>query len=147
MASPSYTGYRVSTQLVREGRATRKVDLSNDERVARFMRGLVDRDREVFCAILVDVKNVAIGVHEVSVGTLDATIVQPREVFKAAILASAASVILAHNHPSGDPEPSPEDMKITRQMVDAGEVLGIPVLDHVIVGDGEHVGLASRGLV
>jgi proteasome lid subunit RPN8/RPN11 len=77
----------------------------------------------------------------VSVGSLDSSIVHPREVFKEAISASAASVIFVHNHPSGDPGPSPDDIELTRRLVEAGKLLGIVVLDHVIVGDGAYLSL------
>jgi DNA repair protein RadC len=92
-------------------------------------------DREHFVVLLLDTQNQIIGIHTVTVGTLDASLVHPREIFKPAILANAASVLLAHNHPSGDPTPSAEDRSVTRQMVAAGGVIGIEVLDHVIVGD------------
>lgn len=85
--------------------------------------------------LLLDTQNQIIGIHTVTIGTLDAALVHPREIFKPAILANAASVILAHNHPSGDPTPSAEDRTVTRQVVAAGTTLGIEVLDHVIVGE------------
>jgi DNA repair protein RadC len=81
----------------------------------------------------------------VSRGSLNASIVHPREVFRPAILGSAASVILVHNHPSGDPEPSEEDLSITRRLAQVGELLGIPVLDHVVVGKRGFVSLRARG--
>ena len=92
--------------------------------------------REQFVVLLLNSRNRVIGAETVTEGTLTGSIAHPREVFKAAILAHAAAVIVAHNHPSGDPEPSDEDKEITRQLVRSGEVLGIPLLDHVIIGDG-----------
>src|SRR5207244_2397556 len=83
----------------------------------------------------------------VSVGSLDATIVHPREVFKPAILMNAAQILVAHNHPSGDPEPSPEDRLITNRLSQVGETLGIELLDHVIVGDQTFVSLKQRGQI
>ena len=83
----------------------------------------------------------------VSIGSLNASIVHPREVFKPAVLASAASIVLVHNHPSGDPEPSEEDVSITKRLVDAGELLGIGVLDHVIVAERGVVSFRSRKLL
>jgi DNA repair protein RadC len=93
-------------------------------------------DREHFVVILVDRKNRLIGIHTVSVGSLTASVVHPREVFKVAILSNAAAILCGHNHPSGDPQPSQEDRSLTRRLVQAGQVLGIEVLDHVIIGDG-----------
>ncbi len=92
-------------------------------------------DRKHFVVLLLDTQNQVIGIHTVTVGTLDASLVHPREVFKPAILANAASVILAHNHPSGDPTPSAEDRAVTRQLVTAGGLLGIQVHDHVVLGE------------
>ncbi|MGE5580024.1 MAG: RadC family protein [Bacillota bacterium] len=97
-------------------------------------RHLSDLDREHFCILHLNSRNQVIGRDDVSIGTLDATIVHPREIFKNSIKKSAARVILVHNHPSGDPSPSDDDLKITKRMVDAGKLLGIPVADHVIVG-------------
>jgi DNA repair protein RadC len=94
-----------------------------------------DPEKEAFVVFLLDRKNRVKGWHLVSLGTVDASLVHPREVFRAACVASAASVIVAHHHPSGDPSPSAEDVKITRQLVAAGQVLGIPVLDHVVIGE------------
>ena len=91
---------------------------------------------EVFVALLLDVKHRPVREERVSVGVLDGSLIHPREVFAAAVRERAAAVILLHNHPSGDPAPSPEDREVTRRLRDAGGILGIPVLDHVIVGDG-----------
>ena len=85
--------------------------------------------------------------HELSRGCLDSSLVHPREVFKVAILSNAAGLLLLHNHPSGDPNPSADDVALTRRLVDAGDLLGIPVLDHIIVGDGRFVSLKQLGYV
>ena len=114
---------------------------------------LRDLDREFFCALLLNTKNALLKVSEVSKGSLNASIVEPREVFKDAIAASAASMILAHNHPSGDPTPSSEDIAITKRLVKAGELLNIAVLDHIILGqrtqgrDQDFVSLKELGLM
>ena len=97
---------------------------------------LQDEPGEVFAILCLSTKHRVIAYHEVSRGTLDATLVHPREVFKAALLSNAASIILTHNHPSGDPTPSPDDNHLTRRLVDAGKLIGVEVLDHIIVGDG-----------
>lgn len=126
--------YRV--QLVRE-KGGSKTGIEGPEHVAQVLsRYLEHADREHFVALMLDAKNKIIGIHTVSVGSLFVAIVSPREVFKAAILANAASVIVAHNHPSGDVTPSPEDIQVTRTLHQAGKLLDIEVLDHVIVGEG-----------
>src|SRR5207247_6856225 len=89
--------------------------------------------REHFLVLLLNARHEVMAKETVSVGSLNASIVHPREVFKPAVLASAASVVLVHNHPSGDPDPSEEDLTITKRLVEVGELLGISVLDHVIV--------------
>jgi DNA repair protein RadC len=96
---------------------------------------LHEEPEEHFCIFCLNTKNKIVGVHTISIGSLNATIVHPREVFKAALLNNAAAIICIHNHPSGDPEPSKEDIEITRRLVEAGEILGIRVLDHVIIGE------------
>ena len=100
---------------------------------------------EVMLAVSLTAKHRVIGVSVVGRGGLDHVPCDPREVFRAAFLANAAAVILAHNHPSGDPEPSAPDLEVTRRVTDAGRLLGIPLLDHVIVGDGCFVSMRSMG--
>lgn len=107
---------------------------------------LRDLDREHFVVVLLDTKNRVIGSETVSVGTLSSSVVHPREVFKPAIKASAANVILAHNHPTGHLEPSPEDRRVTKRLAEAGETIGIGVLDHVVIGEG-YASLKERGLL
>ncbi len=109
----------------------------------------VDDDKEHFWLLLLNSQNHLSLVHEVSVGTQSASLVHPREVFGPALREGASSLILVHTHPSGDPTPSREDIRLTRQLVDAGRLLDIKVHDHVIVGNGtwEWVSLADRGLV
>jgi DNA repair protein RadC len=106
-----------------------------------------DSDREHFDALLLDTRNRVVGVHCVSVGSLNASVVHPREVFKAAILANAAAVILGHNHPSGDESPSAEDTALTQRLKQAGEILGIPVLDHLVLGESAFHSFRERGLL
>jgi DNA repair protein RadC len=128
--------YRV--QLVRETAATNtRKQLRSSKDVADLLWQFLDQvDREHFVVIMVDRKNRLIGINTVSIGSLTASIVHPREVFKVAILSNAAEIICVHNHPSGDPQPSPEDQALTQRLVEAGKLLGIEVLDHVIIGDG-----------
>ena len=111
-----------------------------------FKQHFAALDREQFVVVLLDGKNQVLGFNVVSVGTLTAALVHPREVFKASILASAAAIILLHNHPSGDPEPSAEDKAITERLRQVGDLVGIRVLDHVILGDeGKFVSMADVG--
>jgi len=104
-------------------------------------------DREHFRVVLLNTRHDVLAVEDVAVGGLNSAIIHPREVFKAAIRWSAAAVILVHNHPSGDPEPSGDDLRITARLRDAGRVVGIEVLDHVVVGDGRYVSLRERGVL
>jgi DNA repair protein RadC len=106
-----------------------------------------DTDREEMLVILLDTKNKVIGVNTVAVGILNSCLIHPANVFKPAILCNAASIILAHNHPSGDPTPSPDDRRVTQQIYEAGQILGIELLDHLVIGDNERfVSLKSSGV-
>lgn len=104
-------------------------------------------DREYFRCILLTTKNQVIRVETVSVGSLNSSIVHPREVFKTPLKCSAAAVVLVHNHPSGDPTPSKEDLDVTKRLVECGKLLGIEVLDHVVVGDQRYVSFKEQGLI
>jgi len=104
-----------------------------EQAAAAFCALLGDPDREYFVALLLNGKNQISGIYQISQGSLNQSIVTPRETFKAAILANAAGMILAHNHPSGDLTPSSEDLAITRRLKEAGDLLGIKILDHIIV--------------
>lgn len=112
-----------------------------------FRQFIGDCDREVFCIMTLDTKNQPTALHEVSCGTLNASLVHPRETYKLAILANAASIIGCHNHPSGDPTPSSEDVEITERIRDAGLLMGIELLDHIVLGEGSFVSLKERGLM
>jgi DNA repair protein RadC len=114
---------------------------------AAFGPLMEDLKREVFRVALLDAQNGLLRDIVVSEGTLSASLVHPREVFKPAILESAASVILLHNHPSGDPTPSREDVRLTRQLVECARLLDLRVHDHVIVGRGRFISLAERGMI
>jgi DNA repair protein RadC len=114
------------------------------ERMRLAMR---DLPHEEFHVLLLSTQNEILRDLQVTRGTLDASLVHPREVFRPAIAEAAASVILVHNHPSGDPSPSAEDRAVTRQLASAGELLGISVLDHVIVGEGRYVSFAEAGMM
>ena len=124
--------------LVRDA-SIKVADKSADSPVAvvEILRAHIgNADREHFVALFVNARNQIIGINTVSVGTLSASLVHPREIYKPAILISAAAVIIGHNHPSGDQQPSAEDKATTRRLVQAGQLLGIPILDHIIIGEG-----------
>jgi len=120
---------------------------SPEEASALFMSQFKGLDKEHFRAVLLNTKNHVLKTAEISVGSLDASLVHPRECFRPAVAASAASIILMHNHPSGDPEPSADDINITKRLKETGKVLGIEVLDHIIFGTGKYVSLKEKGLL
>jgi DNA repair protein RadC len=111
---------------------------SPTDSAAALLALLQDEPTEVFAILCLTTKHRVIAYHEVSRGTLDSTLVHPREVFKAALLANAAAIIVCHNHPSGDPTPTIDDVEVTRRLAASGQVLGIELLDHIIVGDGRY---------
>ncbi|MEO7729782.1 MAG: JAB domain-containing protein [Kofleriaceae bacterium] len=133
--------------LVREAEApafaTPTLRTSTD--VADAFRFLIDRDREEFWIAALDQRHRIIATHQVSIGTLTASLVHPREVVKPLVLCSAATTVLVHNHPSGDPSPSAEDHAITERLVNVCALLGIAVLDHVIIGAARHYSFADVG--
>lgn len=115
--------------------------------IVNVVLDLYSESVEKFGILTLNTKNQVAGVHILSVGTLNASMVHPREVFKAAVLNNAASIVCFHNHPSGDPTPSPEDIEITKRLVDAGEIMGIQVLDHIVVGDNRFYSLKEKGMM
>jgi DNA repair protein RadC len=109
--------------------------IKNVDDITKVIRGeLLDKDREHLICLNLSARHFVIGLHTVSIGTLTASLAHPREIFKAAIIQGAAGIIIAHNHPSGDPSPSEEDVRLTKRVSQAGQILGIPLLDHVVVG-------------
>ena len=136
-------GRRVTTLAPVE----RPIIRTPDDVAALLMPRFRYETKESFIAILLSTKNHVLKTPVISVGSLNASIVHPRELFREAINASAAAVILAHNHPSGDPAPSPEDVSLTRKLVDAGKLLDIPVLDHIVLGDGKYISFKEKGIL
>jgi DNA repair protein RadC len=138
-------------QLVREGEQCligRPVVVQPQDAVHVFTNYLSGKDRECFAVLMLDTRSRYIGLNTVSVGTIDSALVNPREVFKAAILTNAASILVCHNHPSGDPEPSPQDRMVTHRLMEAGKVLGIEVLDHLVIGErGSYRSLKQLGMI
>lgn len=128
------------TELVREGSLKYEENSITGPKIAAeilqdYLRGV---DREHFVVLMLNAKNKVIGINTVSVGTIDTSLIHPRETFKAAILCNASRIILGHNHPSGDPYPSKEDKMITERLKEAGKILGIQVLDHIVIGDKKY---------
>lgn len=115
--------------------------------VAEAFKDTQNMAQEGFFVITLDVKMKMIDKHLITLGLVDSSLVHPREVFRAAILDNAVCIAIAHNHPSGDPSPSPEDIRITRQLIDAGKVLNISIIDHVIIGRPSYFSLRENGLV
>jgi DNA repair protein RadC len=139
--------FELAKRVDREGSAGGKTPVKVPaDAVAVARNRLKDKQKEYFLAILVDTRGQVIKTCEVSIGSLDSSIVHPREVFKEAIAASAASVIFVHNHPSGDPTPSTEDIGLNKRLMEAGAILGIGVLDHIIIGNPDFVSLRERGM-
>lgn len=131
-----YKGMECRVYLVREGSNRKKITINEASDVYKLVKNeLCSSDREIFLSLLLTAKNTLIGVETVSIGTINGCIVSPREVFKSAILANAESIIICHNHPSGDPTPSNGDVKLTDTLVKAGELIGIDVKDHLIVSE------------
>lgn len=126
--------------------AAQKVQIRCANDAAEYvMERLRHLKKEYFVLLHLDTKHCVMGDEVVSVGSLNASIVHPREIFKSAVKRSASGILCIHNHPSGDPTPSPEDIAVTRRLCEAGKLLGIDVLDHIVIGDGRFVSLKSQG--
>ena len=124
------------------------IDIKNPQSVVKALQAKIkDKAKEHFKLILLNTRNKIIGISTVSIGTLDSSLVYPREGFNEAIAHNAYSVILAHNHPSGDPEPSEDDITITRRLIEAGKILGIEVTDHVIIAKNGFFSFKEKGLI
>ena len=138
------------TWAVRDSSAsTPKRNISGATDAARILAPfLAQQSRELFVILPLDTRGKTSGIRLVSMGNLSSSLVHPREVFREALLAEAAAIIIAHNHPSGDAEPSGEDLAVTRKLVAAGKILGVPVMDHLIIGAVDRwVSLEQRGLI
>ena len=120
---------------------------TSPEQVFEMFKDLVLETKEHFLCLHLDGKNRIICLDRVSVGSLNQSVVHVRDVLKSALLSSAAAILLIHNHPSGDPSPSTEDLVLTKRLKEAGVLIGIPVLDHIIIGDGQYVSFVEKGLL
>lgn len=132
-------------RLAREGPEERQRIRGPRDVYDRCAPAMRDLNQEEFRLLLLSTQHAVTREVIVTRGVLDASVVHPREVFRAAITESAASIVLVHNHPSGDPAPSPEDRQVTRQLAEAGRLIGIPVVDHVVIGDGNYVSFSEAG--
>lgn len=144
-----YTIPVVSLRIVRE----REISLSSvqikspDDAYQAFKDQIADADRECFVALMLDTKNNVTAYHVISIGTINSSSAMPREVFKAAILSNAASLILAHNHPSGKPQPSPEDQHAAGILKEAGKLLDIPIMDMLVIGDDKFYSFKEHSIL
>ena len=136
-------GKRISTAP-----RTKRMGVESSEDIARmFIEDMRYEKREVFKALLLNPRGEIISVETVSVGELTSTLVHPREVFSQAVKKRAAGIVFVHNHPSGNPEPSEEDIRTTERLEACGKLLGIVVIDHIIIGDGQYCSMQSMGLM
>jgi DNA repair protein RadC len=119
---------------------------TDPQQVFDAFRWLRNETKEYFISLHLNGKNSIVCIDIISIGSLNQSIVHPREVFKSALLSNSAALILTHNHPTGDPTPSREDLSITRRLKEAGEICGIPILDHIIIGD-TFTSFVSQGLM
>ena len=132
----NYKGIRCRVCLVRENTGDEIIKINNESDVYELVKDeLAGSDREMLLSIMLTVKNDLIGVETVSLGSVTASTTTPRDIFKSAILANAVAIIVCHNHPSGELIPSKNDIEITKQLIAAGDILGIKVLDHLIVSN------------
>jgi len=131
------------TSLLYKDRAIR----SPEDGYNLFKQFLGELDREYFVVMCLDVKNQPTAINICHIGSLNASIVHPREVMKTAILSNSASILVLHNHPSGQPEPSPEDIEVTKRLAEAGRIIGIELIDHLIVGENRFVSLKEKGYI
>ena len=146
-ASQIKAAFELANRLEGYSDAGSKPVVKTPDDVVGLVRGrLKGKKKEYFLALLLDTRNQLIKVAEISVGSLDGSLVHPREVFKEAISATAASVVFAHNHPSGDPTASEDDIRLTKRLAEAGEIVGIDVLDHIIISDKNFLSLKREGL-
>lgn len=135
----------LSKRLLEEGSKEYSRVRGPEDAAAYLMPILRYEVKENFVVLLLNMQNKIIGHRVVSIGSLSASIVHPREVFKEAIKVNAASIIVAHNHPSGDPTPSREDVSVTKRLVKAGNIMDINVLDHIIIGDSKYLSMKEKG--
>ncbi|REJ19002.1 MAG: hypothetical protein C6W59_04625 [Paenibacillaceae bacterium] len=138
-------GIELGRRLARRAASDRPAIRKPEDAAKLVMEDLRSELKEHFVCLFLNTKNQVLARETLSVGTLNASLVHPREVFRAAIKRGSASIICLHNHPSGDPTPSPEDIALTRRLQEAGALIGIDVLDHIVIGDGRFISLKEQG--
>jgi len=142
-----FNDLKVRVELIREGNSHEGPIIKCSQDVVEMMQYLARKDREYFICMHLNAKNMVVGVETVAIGTLDACMVTPREVFKAAIMNNAREVILVHNHVSGNSSASKEDIKITNRLVEAGKIIGIEVLDHIIIAGSNYFSFKDENMI
>lgn len=148
MVNISFLNLRVVKETSGRYDVRKKIQSPNDIfNIAQNVIQANEYAEENLWLITLDTKNNITGIFTVSTGSLNSSIVHPREIFKRAVLQNAASIIICHNHPSGDPAPSQEDINITKRIYDAGKILGIELLDHIIIGDNKYTSLKEKGVL
>lgn len=136
----------VKIKMVRESVIEYDIGVDSPDAAATIIRQMIgDSDRENLVLVCLDTKNKPTSVQLISTGSINSSIVHPREVFKSVLLANAASFIIGHNHPSGELSPSPEDINITKRLIEVGKLIGIPIIDHLIVSDSSYVSMRTKG--
>ena len=139
-----YKSFQANILTVKEATEQKATDHSE---VAKIFKDIQNIAQETFQILTINTKNHIIDRHMISLGLADACLIHPREVFRAAIYDSAYRIICVHNHPSGDITPSAEDIRITRQLIDASKIVEIPIIDHIIIGKDKHLSMRESGLV
>ena len=148
LGAEGYEGYRTRVRLIREGRGTYEpLTIAQPRDAYEFLKDIANYDREVLYSVMLDANNSVIGCEEVSRGSLNTTGAHPREIYKSAILANSLAILLGHNHPSGNLQPSQDDVDFTRAVSRAGEIIGIRLYDHIIVTDKGYTSLKEKGLL
>ena len=146
--SSKYKGINCRVYLVCEKGPHKQITLNSPDAVYELVKDeLASSDREKILSVLLTTKNTLIGVETIGIGTLSCTVTSPREVFKSAVLANADSIILCHNHPSGNLQPSDADNKITKKIMESAKIMDIQLLDHLIIADNSYFSYADNGLM
>ena len=139
--------FELANRLEKTSGSNNKTGIKTPEDAYFLLKGEArGQKKEHFWAILLNTRNMVIKTAKISIGSLDSSIVHPRELFKEAMAASASSIIVAHNHPSGNPDASQDDIKLTRRLIEAGKIVGIELVDHLIIGDGKFISMKREGL-
>jgi DNA repair protein RadC len=139
--------FELANRLEKTSTSNDKASIKTPEDAYLLLKGEArGQKKEHFWAIMLNTRNMVIKTAKISIGSLDSSIVHPRELFKEAMAASASSIIVAHNHPSGNPDASQDDIKLTRRLIEAGKIIGIELIDHLIIGDGKFISMKREGL-